>query len=85
MFDASNGLQLDATVRYVGRLPALNYPAYTELDAGLTWALQAAVELSVVGQNLLDAHHFEQAVAFSSSGMSTQVQRSVYGKVTWRF
>jgi iron complex outermembrane receptor protein len=85
MFDASNGLQLDATVRYVGRLPALNYPAYTEFDAGLTWALQAAVELSVVGQNLLDAHHFEQAVAFSSSGMSTQVQRSVYGKVTWRF
>ncbi len=84
-FDAMQGLQFDATLRYTGRLPALNYAAYTELDAAVTWSLQRAVEISVVGQNLFDAHHHEQAFAFSSSGIPTEVQRSVYGKVTWRF
>lgn len=51
----------------------------------ITWAVQPALELSLVGQNLLQAHHPEQAFALSSSGMTTEVQRGVYGKVTWQF
>jgi iron complex outermembrane receptor protein len=81
----ADGLQVDATVRYTGRLATLDYPGYTELDAALTWALQAGVEVSLVGQNLLDAHHPEQDFAFSGSGLGTEVERSGYGKVTWRF
>ena len=53
-----------------GRLASLHYPAYTEL--------------TLIGQNLLDAHHPEQAFAFSGSGMATDVQRGVYGRVTWQ-
>jgi iron complex outermembrane recepter protein len=84
-FDAARGVQIDAILHYTGRLATLNYAGYTELDAGLTWAARPAVEISLVGQNLLDAHHPEQDFAFSASGMGTEVQRSVYGKVTWQF
>jgi iron complex outermembrane receptor protein len=83
--DLSRGLQIDATVRYVGRLASLQYPGYTELDAGVTWAVRPALELSLVGQNLLHAHHPEQGFVFSASGMTTEVQRGVYGKLTWQF
>jgi iron complex outermembrane receptor protein len=84
-FDAARSVRIDAILHYTGRLATLDYPGYTELDAGLTWAPRPAIELSLVGQNLLDAHHPEQDFAFSASGMGTEVQRSVYGKVTWQF
>ena len=84
-FDATHGLQFDATLRYTGPLATLNYPGYTELDAALTWRPRERVEVSVVGQNLFDAHHPEQDFAFSGSGLGTEVQRSVFGKVTWQF
>jgi iron complex outermembrane receptor protein len=83
--DLPHGVQLDTTLRYVGRLASLNYPAYTELDLGLTWTARPGMDLTLVGQNLLDAHHPEQAFAFSGSGMATDVQRGVYGRVTWQF
>jgi len=41
------------------------------------------VELSVVGQNLLTPRHAE--FADTQSLDHTLVERSVFGKVTWRF
>jgi iron complex outermembrane receptor protein len=83
--DLPRNVQIDTTLRYVGRLASLNYPAYTELDLGFTWTARPGVDVSLVGQNLLDAHHPEQTFAFSGSGMPTDVQRGVYGRVTWQF
>ena len=42
-------------------------------------------QISVVGQNLFDAHHPGQDFAFSGSDLGTEVQGSVFGKVTWLF
>jgi iron complex outermembrane recepter protein len=84
-FDLSSRLEIDTTLRYVGRLSTLHDPAYTELDAALTWLARPDLTFSLVGQNLLDAHHPEQDFAFSASGLSTEVQRGVYGRVTWQF
>jgi iron complex outermembrane receptor protein len=83
--DLTSSLQVDTTVRYVGRLATLNDPAYTELDAAFSWLARPGLTFSLVGQNLLDAHHPEQDFAFSASGLSTEVQRGVYGRVTWQF
>jgi iron complex outermembrane receptor protein len=74
----------DSSLYYVGRLPALNTPAYTRVDARLAWHPTESLELSVVGQNLLDERHFEFIDAADQTQPS-QAQRSVYGKVTWRF
>ena len=40
------------------------------------------LELSLVGQNLLHAHHAEYGFP---SPTTVQIQRSVYGKIAWRF
>lgn len=83
--DLTEALELDATVRFVDRLRSLGFPSYSELDIGVTWRASPEVEFALSGQNLLDSHHPEQDIAFSASGMSTQVQRGVYGRVQWRF
>jgi iron complex outermembrane receptor protein len=71
-------LQLDGVFRYVDNLPSQNVGRYFNLDLRLGWQPTKNVELSLVGQNLLEGHHAEW-----SGG--TEIQRGVYTKVTWRW
>jgi iron complex outermembrane recepter protein len=75
---------LDASLYFVGRLPALKIPAYTRLDTGLTWNIGKKLSLSVVGQNLLHDHHFESN-ATDQIVFSSMVKRSAYAKFTVQF
>jgi iron complex outermembrane receptor protein len=77
-------LGLDWTVRYVDTLPAVNVPSYVTLDVRLSWRPRPNLELAVAGLNLLDNQHPEFRPT-SIRTQATEVQRSVYGKVTWRF
>lgn len=81
--DVTRDVQFDATLRSVDDLPAINVPAYTVLDLGVSWLPIPDLELSLVGQNLLDSHHPEQAVV--PNGAGTEVQRGYYAKLRWRF
>jgi iron complex outermembrane recepter protein len=83
--DLPHDLELDTTLRFVDDLSTLNYPSYVTLDFGLAWHPHSDVELALVGQNLLDSPHPEQAFVFSSSGIPSEVERGLYGKATWRF
>jgi iron complex outermembrane receptor protein len=82
LMDLPGRVELDGTLRYVARLPAPVVPAYTELDLRLGWRPTDALELSLAGQNLLHARHPEFG---APSPLRQEVQRNVYGKVTWRF
>lgn len=82
LMDLPGRLELDGTLRYVARLPSPVVPAYTELDLRLGWRATDALELSLAGQNLLHAQHPEFG---APSPVRQEVQRNVYGKVTWRF
>lgn len=82
-FDLTRDVLVDATLRSVDDLPAINVPAYTVLDFGLSWSPVSGLELSLVGQNLLDSHHPEQRVV--ANGAGTEVQRGYYAKLSWRF
>lgn len=81
--DITKNVLFDATLRSVDDLPAINVPSYTVLDLGLSWLPIPDLELSLVGQNLLDSHHPEQSVVADGSG--TEVQRGYYAKLSWRF
>jgi iron complex outermembrane receptor protein len=85
--DIGRDFELDATLRFVDDLAALSAPAYTTLDLGLSWFARRDLELSLVGQNLLDNHHPEQRIFDPATGVATgtEVQRGVYTKLTWRF
>jgi iron complex outermembrane recepter protein len=69
---------LDPVLRYVGKRPGQNTPEYVELDLHVGWHVHSNLELALVGQNLLHDHHPE-------FGTASEMQRGVYGKVTWRW
>ncbi|HEY3221671.1 MAG TPA: TonB-dependent receptor [Gemmatimonadales bacterium] len=74
-------LELDAGFRYVGAIAKQQVPAYAELNARLTWRPIAALDLSIVGQNLLHEQHVE----FGTTTARRQIERGVYGMAQWHF
>lgn len=58
-FDLAHGVSLDALLRYVAPLPNPALGAYTEASVRLGWRLSQALEVSVAGNNLLHARHYE--------------------------
>jgi iron complex outermembrane recepter protein len=77
-------LEFDLWVRYADNLPSQDIGSYITLDARLSWRLFNDLELSVVGQNLLDSDHPEFLSDMLATTL-TEVERSVYGKITWSF
>jgi iron complex outermembrane receptor protein len=77
------GFDWDTSVYFIGALEGGHFPSYTRLDTRLGWKIGESVELSVGGQNLLTPRHLEFPDAFEVN--HTFVERSVFGRVTWRF
>ncbi|MFC0772993.1 TonB-dependent receptor plug domain-containing protein [Terrimonas alba] len=78
--DLPGRIEAGVVIRYVDKLTTRHVPGYTGLDLRIGWKLSKAIELSVVGQNLLDKHHPE---FIASPGR--QIERNVYGKILCRF
>jgi iron complex outermembrane receptor protein len=84
LLDLPRHLEWDNTLEYVSKLATGNIPAYARLDSRVGWRLGESLELSVVGQNLLTPRHAEFSDTLYPLN-HTLVERSVFGKVTWRF
>ncbi len=80
-----NDLDLDLWARYVSRIPDQNIHSYITLDIRIAWRPLDNIELSLVGQNLLDPQRRESGKNNYLPVSSTEVQRSVYGKIAWTF
>ena len=81
--DVLDDIQLDTTLRYVDNLPNQNIDSYTEMDIRVAWMPVKNLELSVVGQNLLNSQHAEYTDNIFS--MPMEVQRGFYGKFSWSY
>ncbi len=57
---------------------------YVSMDIRLAWRPVPALELSLVGQNLLSAHHAEYRQEINAP-MPIEIDRGVYGKLAWHF
>jgi iron complex outermembrane receptor protein len=79
------GFQFDATAYFVDRLASLNIPSYLRLDLRLGWQPIKGVDISLVGQNLLDDRHPEFGALLGQAAQPSEVPRGMYGMVTWRF
>jgi iron complex outermembrane receptor protein len=79
--DLPGRLELDAVLRFVDALPDPPVPSYAGLDLRLGWKATEHVELAVVGQNLL---YGERAEFNTNSPSAREVQRGIYGRITWR-
>ncbi len=82
--DLSHDVELDLWARYVDSLPSQDIGSYITLDIRLGWELSRDLELSICGKNLLDSQHpeFESEIVETTP---TEVERSIYGKITFKF
>jgi iron complex outermembrane receptor protein len=74
-------LQVDPIYRYVSARRAPSVPAYHALDVHVAWPFASGLELSVVGQNLLQAHHVEWT---RDPGPAVAIRRAALVSLTWR-
>jgi len=82
-WNINDALTLDTAAYYVGALTQSGVPAYTRVDANLGWSIDKGLRFNLIGQNLFDAAHREFG---SITDLNTsQVPRSVFGKLTWQF
>lgn len=82
--DVAKNIELDAFFRHINKLPGLGVASYQTLDLRLAWKPKPGMEVSVIGQNLLQSHHPEFAPEVIPT-MPVQIQRGVFGRFTWRF
>ena len=84
LMDLPHNIELDTGVRYVDSLPNRDVPSYFVGDARIGWRPNENWEISVAGQNLFEARHQEFAPSYIQTQV-TEVEASVYGKVTYRY
>lgn len=82
--DLVKNVEFDSFFRHIDKLPGLGVGSYQALDLRLAWKPRANVELSVIGQNLLQSHHLEFMPELIPT-MPVQIQRGIFGRVTIRF
>ncbi len=82
--DLPMDMEFDLWLRSVDDLPVVNIDGYCTMDARLGWKPNKNIELSLVGQNIFDNQHpeFKEEVLNLDR---TEVERTFYFKVTWRF
>jgi len=80
--DVGQSLQLDGWLRYVGELESSGIPEYTTLDLRLAWQVLPNLEVSIVGQNLLEASHAEFVSELGDLPM-VELQRSAHVQLRW--
>jgi iron complex outermembrane receptor protein len=85
-WDVTDKLSFDTSVYYVSSLPAYQVSEYTRLDMHIGYRIADGVELNLVGQNLLDNAHREfLSPTANNDGFPVEINRSIYGNITWRF
>ncbi len=89
-WDFYSNWHFDLIGRYVDSVTVQNVtgatliPNYFEMDARIAWQATKSLEISFVGQNLLDSHHPEFIDGFAGL-VATEVRRSWYGMLTWSY
>ncbi len=75
--------EMDNTLYYVDNLSGIHIPSYFRLDTRFAWKATEGMEVSLVGQNLLDSQHPEFPGFIYQN--AEQVPRSAYVNVTFHF
>ncbi len=83
-WDVARGHRADLWLRRASALPPMGVAGYTTLDLRYAWKIGESLELSLVGQNLLDARHPEYVAEYLTSE-PMQAQRGVYVKASLHF
>jgi len=78
--DLPHDTELYVALRQVGSLPDISVGSYFEADVRFAWRATPALELSLVGQNLVHPYHAE-----TTAPPVHEIPRSLYLGVRWSF
>ena len=86
-WDLPGHVELDLIGRYADTLSGFTpgVKSYFTMDVRLSWKPRDNLELSIVGQNLLDNQHPELGTSPLIRSPLVEVERSIYGMVTLQF
>jgi len=87
-YDISEELEINNAIYYIGDIngglaDSNDVNGFASIDANVIYKPIKGLELSLVGQNLLDDSH--QEFGSVPYGVPSEIPRSVFGKVTFRF
>ena len=89
--DLGRAWELDCWLRYTDNVSipsgyaknkGIGVESYLALDARLGWKPNERLAFSLAGKNLLDNRHLENV---GEDSIAMEIERSVYGKATWKF
>ncbi|HEY8034270.1 MAG TPA: TonB-dependent receptor [Methylobacter sp.] len=80
-WDVQRNWKIDLWMRYVDKLESTYVNAYVNMDARVAWKASRNIELSVVGQNLLDKQQLQFFKDTATRLYNSEVERSVYFKI----
>lgn len=80
--DLPQNLELDLWLRYRSRIEVYDLDAFADLDVRLAWRPIQDLELALVGQNLFHSRRRDFA---GNLEFVSELQRGVYGQLTYRF
>jgi iron complex outermembrane receptor protein len=83
-FSPTPTTDLDFWIRYVDQLSAQNVDAYLTLDTRFGWRPIPALEVSLVGRNLLESGHYEFLQEFNETE-PVEIGREAYLELRWHF
>ena len=84
MMNLCSSVTFDTWLRYVDNLPTYGIDSYVALDARVGWQINPALELSLVGRNLLDNAQPEFGSLYINI-IPSEIERSVYAQVRMTF
>ncbi len=86
-FNIGKNVDLDLWLRLTDEVKSIDsttIPGYVTADARVAWKAARNLELSLVGRNLFQSRHPEYRAEYINT-IATEVPRSIYGKITWKF
>ena len=83
-YTLSKQWEFDFITRAIDQIEQYDIDAYIAIDTRLAFKPIAGLEFSVAAQNIFDSHHPEFGEATLET-TPTEIERSIYGKVTWQF
>ncbi|TAK62600.1 TonB-dependent receptor, partial [Methylobacter sp.] len=84
-WDVHKNWKIDLWMRYVDKLKSTYIGAYVNMDARVAWRANRNIELSVIGQNLLDKQQLQFLRDTATKLYNSEVERSVYFKIKLDF
>lgn len=82
-WNVTDDVTFNTSAYYVDQLSTDDVDDYVRLDMNLEYEINENLHFNLVGQNLLDDAHREFSSPLSLN--AAEVERSVFGKLTWQF